>query len=185
MISAGDFRNGITFKYEGNIFQIVEFQRVKPGKGSAFVRVKMKNLKSGSTTEKTFNPSEKVEKAHIERYEMQYLYSDGDMFHFMNTETYEQIALEEGQLGDTLKFVKENDNVKVLSCEGEILGTEPPQFVELEITETEPNFKGDTSSGATKTATVETGAVIKVPMFIELGEKVKIDTKTGDYLGRV
>jgi len=185
MITAGDFKNGVTFKYDGHIFVVLEFQHVKPGKGAAFVRVKMKNLKTGSAVERTFTPSEKIEKAHIARYEMQYLYTDGELFHFMNNETFEQIALTAAQLGDTLKFVRENDNVKVLECEGEILGTEPPQFVELEVVETEPNFKGDTSSGGTKPAKVETGAVVKVPMFVEVGNKLKIDTRTGDYVNRV
>ena len=184
MISAGDFRNGITLEIEGNVVQILEFQHVKPGKGAAFVRTKLKNIISGGVIEKTFRPTEKFPAARIDRVEMQYLYSDGDLWHFMNTETYDQIALNSDDIGDSLKFVKENDMVKVCSHNGKVFAVEPPMFVELEITDTEPGFKGDTATGATKPATVETGAIVYVPLFIEMGEKIKIDTRTGDYLGR-
>ena len=184
MVSAGDFKNGITIEIEGNIYQIMEFQHVKPGKGAAFVRTKLKNIISGGVVEKTFRPTEKFENAHIERKDMQYLYNDGDLYYFMDTETFEQIALAKEDVGDALKFVKENENVKVLSHNGNIFGIEPPLFVELEVTETEPGFKGDTATGATKPATVETGAQINVPLFINQGEIIKIDTRTGEYLGR-
>ena len=184
MISAGDFRNGITLEIEGNVVQILEFQHVKPGKGAAFVRTKLKNIISGGVIEKTFRPTEKFPAARIDRVEMQYLYSDGDLWHFMNTETYDQIALNSDDIGDSLKFVKENDMVKVCSHNGKVFAVEPPMFVELEITDTEPGFKGDTATGATKPATVETGAIVYVPLFIEQGEVIKIDTRTGDYLSR-
>ena len=184
MISAGDFRNGITLEIEGNVVQILEFQHVKPGKGAAFVRTKLKNIISGGVIEKTFRPTEKFPAARIDREEMQYLYSDGDLWHFMNTETYDQIALNSDDIGDSLKFVKENDMVIVCSHNGKVFAVEPPMFVELEITDTEPGFKGDTATGATKPATVETGAVVYVPLFIEQGEVIKIDTRTGEYLSR-
>ena len=185
MISAGDFRNGITLEIEGNVYQIMEFQHVKPGKGAAFVRTKLKNIINGGVVEKTFRPTEKFPAARIDRIDMQYLYSDGDLFHFMNQETYDQIALSNDQVGDTLKFVKENEMVKILSHNNEVFAMEPPLFVELEITETEPGFKGDTSTGATKPATVETGALVYVPLFVEIGDVIKIDTRTGEYLSRV
>ena len=185
MVSAGDFRNGITVEIEGNVFQIIEFQHVKPGKGAAFVRTKLKNIKSGGVVEKTFRPTEKFENAHIDRVDMQYLYSDGELYHFMDVETYDQISLNEDAIGDALKFVKENEMVKMLSHNGEVFSVEPPLFVELEVTETEPGFKGDTSTGATKPATVETGATLNVPLFVEIGDKLKIDTRTGEYLSRV
>ena len=184
MISAGDFRNGITLEIDGNVYQIMEFQHVKPGKGAAFVRTKLKNIISGGVIEKTFRPTEKFPAARIDRVELQYLYSDGDLWHFMNTETYDQIALNSDDIGDSLKFVKENDMVKVCSHNGKVFAVEPPMFVELEITDTEPGFKGDTATGATKPATVETGAVVYVPLFIEQGEVIKIDTRTGEYLSR-
>ncbi len=184
MVSAGDFRNGITVEIEGNVFQIIEFQHVKPGKGAAFVRTKLKNIKSGGVVEKTFRPTEKFENAHIERVDMQYLYSDGDLFYFMDVNTYEQIPLSRDMIGDALKFVKENEMVKVCSHKGQVFSIEPPLFVELEITETEPGFKGDTATGATKPATVETGAVVYVPLFVDQGDKIKIDTRTGEYLSR-
>ena len=184
MISAGDFRNGITIELEGNIYQIIEFQHVKPGKGAAFVRTKLKNIKSGGVVEKTFRPTEKCPQAHIERQEMQYLYAD-DMYHFMNTETYDQIDMTADQVGDSLKFVKENEMVKMLSHNGEVFAIEPPLFVELEITETEPGFKGDTAQGASKPAIVETGAQVSVPLFVETGDRISIDTRTGEYLKRV
>ena len=184
MISAGDFRNGITLEIEGNVVQILEFQHVKPGKGAAFVRTKLKNIISGGVIEKTFRPTEKFPAARIDRVEMQYLYSDGDLWHFMNVETYDQIALNSDDIGDSLKFVKENDMVKVCSHNGKVFAVEPPMFVELDIIDTEPGFKGDTATGATKPATVETGATVYVPLFIEMGEKIKIDTRTGEYLSR-
>ena len=185
MISAGDFRNGITIEIDSNIFQIIEFQHVKPGKGAAFVRTKLKNIKSGGVIEKTFRPTEKCPQARIDRKDMQYLYSDWDLFHFMDQETFEQIALNEENVGDSLKFVKENDICKVCSHNGSVFAIEPPLFVELEITETEPGFKGDTATGATKPAVVETGATVYVPLFVELGDKIKIDTRSGEYLSRV
>ena len=184
MITAGEFRNGLTFEFDGNVYQVIEFQHVKPGKGAAFVRTKLKNIKSGGVIEKSFRPTEKFPQARIERNEMQYLYNDGDLFYFMNTETYDQVGLTEDQIGDSLKFVKENEMVKMCSHNGSVFAVEPPLFVELEITDTEPGFKGDTATGATKPATVETGALVYVPLFIEQGEKIKIDTRTGEYLGR-
>lgn len=185
MISAGDFRNGVTIELEGNIFQIIEFQHVKPGKGAAFVRTKLKNIKSGGVVEKTFRPTEKCPQARIDRKDMQYLYNDGDLYYFMDVESYEQIGLNEETVGDSLKFVKENDTCKVCSHNGNVFAIEPPLFVELDITETEPGFKGDTATGATKPATVETGALVYVPLFVEIGDKIKIDTRTGEYLSRV
>lgn len=185
MISAGDFRNGITIELEGNVYQIIEFQHVKPGKGAAFVRTKLKNIKSGGVVEKTFRPTEKCPQARIDRKDMQYLYADGDLFNFMDVETYEQIALNKEAIGDALKFVKENELCKVCSHNGNVFAVEPPLFVELEITDTEPGFKGDTATGATKPAIVETGAQVMVPLFVNQGEKIKIDTRTGEYLSRV
>ena len=185
MISAGDFRNGVTLEIEGNIYQIVEFQHVKPGKGAAFVRTKLKNIINGGVVEKTFRPTEKFPAARIDRQDMQYLYSDGDLFHFMNTESFDQIALNSDDVGDALKFVKENEMVKVCSHNGNVFAVEPPLFVELDVTDTEPGFKGDTATGATKPAVVETGATVYVPLFVEIGNKIKIDTRTGEYLSRV
>ncbi|MBD5476778.1 MAG: elongation factor P [Lachnospiraceae bacterium] len=185
MISAGDFRNGITIEFEGNVYQIIEFQHVKPGKGAAFVRTKLKNIINGGVVEKTFRPTEKCPQARIDRKDMQYLYSDGDLFNFMDTETYDQIALNAEAVGDALKFVKENEMVKICSYNGNVFAIEPPLFVELEITDTEPGFKGDTATGATKPAIVETGAKVMVPLFVEQGEVIKIDTRTGEYLSRV
>ena len=185
MVSAGDFRNGLTIELEGNIYQVIEFQHVKPGKGAAFVRTKLKNIKSGGVVEKTFRPTEKCPQAHIERKDMQYLYSDGEMFNFMDVETFDQVALNQDAIGDSLRFVKENDMVKMLSHNGQIFAIEPPMFAELEITETEPGFKGDTATGATKPAVVETGATVYVPLFVEQGDKISIDTRTGEYLKRV
>ena len=185
MISAGDFRNGITLEIEGNVYQIVEFQHVKPGKGAAFVRTKLKNIINGGVVEKTFRPTEKFPAARIDRVDMQYLYSDGDLYHFMNVETFDQIALNSDDVGDSLKFVKENEMVKICSHNGNVFAVEAPLFVELEIIDTEPGFKGDTATGATKPATVETGAVVNVPLFVEQGNKIKIDTRTGEYLSRV
>lgn len=185
MISAGDFRNGITIEYDNNVYQIIEFQHVKPGKGAAFVRTKLKNVKSGGVVEKTFRPTEKCPQARIDRKDMQYLYSDGDLFYFMDNENYEQIALNSEAVSDALKFVKENEMCKVCSHNGSVFSVEPPLFVELEITETEPGFKGDTATGANKPAIVETGAQVAVPLFVEQGDKIKIDTRTGEYLSRV
>lgn len=185
MISAGDFRNGITIELDNNIYQIIEFQHVKPGKGAAFVRTKLKNIKSGGVVEKTFRPTEKCPQARIDRKDMQYLYADGDLYNFMDTETFEQIALNQEEIGDAMKFVKENEMVKMCSHNGSVFAVEPPLFVELEITETEPGFKGDTATGATKPAVVETGAQVLVPLFVNQGDKIKIDTRTGEYLSRV
>ncbi len=185
VISAGDFRNGITIELDNNIYQIIEFQHVKPGKGAAFVRTKLKNIKNGGVVEKTFRPTEKCPQARIDRADMQYLYSDGDLFHFMNVETYDQISLDTEAIGDALKFVKENEMVKMCSHNGSVFAVEPPLFVELKITETEPGFKGDTATGATKPAIVETGATVYVPLFVEQDDVIKIDTRTGEYLSRV
>ena len=185
MVAAGDFKNGITVEIDGNIYQILEFQHVKPGKGAAFVRTKLKNIISGGVVEKTFRPTEKFENAHIDRKDMQYLYKDGDLYNFMDVETYDQIALDSEVVGDALKFVKENETVKICSHKGNVFSVEPPLFVELAITETEPGFNGDTAQGATKPATVETGAVVNVPLFCETGDVLKIDTRTGEYLSRV
>ena len=185
MITAGEFRNGVTFELEGNVFQIVEFQHVKPGKGAAFVRTKLKNVITGGVVEKTFRPTEKMPKAHIERKDYEYLYSDGDLYYFMDQETFEQMPLNAEQLGDSLKFVKENMVVKVLSYKGNVFGVEPPTFVELVVTETEPGFKGDTTTGATKPATLETGATISVPLFVNLEDVIRVDTRTGEYMERV
>ncbi|TCT16910.1 translation elongation factor P (EF-P) [Natranaerovirga pectinivora] len=184
MVSAGDFRNGLTIEYDGAIYVIIDFQHVKPGKGAAFVRTKIRNLKTGAVIEKTFRPSEKMPTAHIERKDMQYLYNDGELFHFMDVQSYEQIAINKGHLSDALKFVKENEMVKILSHNNVVFGIEPPITVELEITETEPGLKGDTATGATKPAVVETGATVYVPLFVEIGNKIKIDTRTGEYLSR-
>ncbi len=184
MISAGDFRNGITLEIDGQVVQILEFQHVKPGKGAAFVRTKLKNVINGGVVERTFRPTEKFPAARIDRVDMQYLYADGDLYNFMNVETYDQVALNSELIGDALKFVKENEMVKVCSYNGSVFSIEPPLFVELEITDTEPGFKGDMATGASKPATVETGAQINVPLFINVGDKVKIDTRTSEYLGR-
>jgi elongation factor P len=184
MVSAGEFKNGLTIEYEGNIYVIVEFQHVKPGKGPAFVRAKIKNLKKGSVVERTFRPSEKMETAHIDRDDMEYLYSDSDLYHFMNTVTYEQMGVNKDDIGDALKFVKENEVVKILSHQGKVFGIEPPINVVLEITHAEPGIKGDTATGATKPATVETGATVLVPLFVNIGDSIKNDTRTGEYLSR-
>ncbi len=184
MVVAGDFRNGLTFEMDGQVFQIIEFQHVKPGKGAAFVRTKIKNVITGSTIERTFNPSDKFEKAQIMRRDMEYLYNDGDLAYFMDTENYEQLPINLSTISDSLIFVKENTVCKILSYKGNVFGVEPPMFVELEIIETEPGFKGDTATGANKPATVETGAQVKVPLFINQGEKIRIDTRTGEYMER-
>ena len=185
MISAGDFRNGITLEIEGNVVQIIEFQHVKPGKGAAFVRTKLKNVINGGVVEKTFRPTEKFPQARIDRVDMQYLYNDGDLYYFMNVETYDQLAISKDTIGDSLKFVKENEMVKVCSYKGNVFAIDPPLFVELQITDTEPGFAGNTAQGATKPATVETGAVVQVPLFVNLNDVIKIDTRTGEYLSRV
>ncbi len=184
MITAGDFRNGVTFEEDGNVCQIVEFQHVKPGKGAAFVRAKVRNVITGGVVEKTYRPTDKFEKAHIERKDMQYLYNDGELFYFMDVETYDQMPLSPAQLGDALKFVKENEMVKLLIYKGNVFGVEPPNFVELVVTETEPGFKGDTSTNATKPATLETGATINVPLFIDIDDVIRVDTRTGEYMER-
>lgn len=185
MIAAGDFKNGVTLEIEGTVYQILEFQHVKPGKGAAFVRTKLKNIMNGGVVEKTFRPTEKFPKAHIEKKDMQYLYSDGEMYNFMDVETYDQIALDEETAGAALKFVKENDMVKIVSYKGNIFDIEPPMFVELEVTETEPGVKGDTATNVTKPATVETGAQVSVPIFVNQGDVIQIDTRTGEYLKRM
>ena len=185
MVSAGDFRNGITLEIDGQVMQVMEFQHVKPGKGAAFVRTKLRNVIDGGVVERTFRPTEKFPQARIDRIDMQYLYQDGDLYNFMNVETYDQIAINSDIVGDSMKFVKENENVKVHSDNGSVFAIEPPLFVELEVTETEPGLKGNTATGATKPATVETGAQIQVPLFVNTGDKLKIDTRTGEYLSRV
>ncbi len=184
-MTAGEFRNGMTIEYDGGIYTVIEFQHVKPGKGAAFVRTKLKNIKTGGVIENSFNPTAKFDAARIERKDMQYLYQDGDLYYFMDQETYDQIPLDSNTVGDALKFVKENEVVKIQSHNGQVFAVEPPTFVELEITDTEPGFKGDTATGATKPATVETGATVKVPLFVNLGDVIKIDTRTGEYLSRV
>ncbi len=185
MISAGDFRNGVTFEENGNVFQVVEFQHVKPGKGAAFVRTKLKNVITGGVVEKTYRPTEKMPKAHIERKDYEYSYSDGDLYYFMDQESFELMPLSAEQLGDALKFVTENMPVKVLSYKGNVFGVEPPTFVELDVIETEPGVKGDTATNVTKPATVETGATIFVPLFVNQGDRIRIDTRTGEYMERV
>lgn len=184
MISAGDFRNGVTFEMDGQVLQIIEFQHVKPGKGAAFVRTKCRNVITGSVVERTFNPSDKFENAYVERREMQYLYEDDNLFYFMDLENYEQIPLNADKLGEAFKFVTENMTVKVLSYKGNVFGVEPPFFVDLVVTQTEPGVRGDTATNVTKPATVETGAEVRVPSFINEGEKIRIDTRTGEYLER-
>ena len=185
MISAGEFRNGVTFEQDGQVLQVVEFQHVKPGKGAAFVRTKMKNVITGAVTETSFNPTAKFEQATVERKDAEYSYNDGDLYYFMDTETYDQVALNSETVGDALKFVKENEMVKLCSHNGSVFSVEPPLFVELKITDTEPGFKGDTATGATKPAVVETGATVMVPLFVEQDDVIKIDTRTGEYLSRV
>ncbi|MBD5159548.1 MAG: elongation factor P [Prevotella sp.] len=184
MISAGDFRNGVTFELDGQVVQVIEFQHVKPGKGAAFVRTKYKNVITGSVVETSFNPTAKFPTAFVERKDMQYSYTDGELYYFMDMETYEQIPISEDKLGDAFRFVKEEMICKVLSYKGSVFGIEPPNFVELVVTQTDPGFKGDTATNATKPATVETGAEVKVPLFINEGEKIQIDTRTGEYMSR-
>lgn len=184
MVVAGDFKNGVTFEMDGNVLQVLEFQHVKPGKGAAFVRTKLRNVITGAVVEKTFNPTDKFENAYVERKDMQYLYSDGDLYYFMDMETYEQLPIGADKLSDNFNFVKENMMCKIISYKGNVFGVEPPMFVELEVTDTEPGFKGDTATGASKPATLETGAQIKVPLFINIGDMLRIDTRTGEYLER-
>lgn len=184
MISAGDFRNGVTFEMDGQVVSIVEFQHVKPGKGAAFVRTKIRNVITGSVVEKTFNPNDKYPTAFIERRDMEYSYNDGDLYYFMDTETWEQVPINKDILSDSFKFVKENMVCKVLSYKGSVFGVEPPNFVELTVAQTDPGFAGNTATNALKPATLETGAEIKVPLFIEEGELLQIDTRTGEYIGR-
>ena len=184
MITAGDFRNGKTFEFEGGVWQIVEFQHVKPGKGAAFVRTKIKNVITGSVIEKTFRPTEKFEEAFIERRNMQYSYQDGTLYYFMDTETFDMLPINADLIESKMKFVKENDECKILSYKGNVFDIDPPTFVELTVTETEPGFKGDTSTGATKPCTLETGAQIMVPLFIDQGDVIRVDTRTGEYMER-
>ncbi len=183
--SAGDFRNGTTFEMDGNVFKVVEFQHVKPGKESAFVRTKLKNVITGAVIEKTFNPSEKYPGAEIEKRDMQYLYQDGGLYYFMDNNTYEQIPLNEEQIGDALKYMKENMDMKILSYKGKVFAVEPPMFVELEVTYTEPGFSGNTTTTSGKPAKLENGLEISVPLFVEIGDKIRIDTRTGEYMERV
>ena len=184
MVIAGDFKNGVTFDMDGNVMQVIEFQHVKPGKGAAFVRTKLRNVITGSVIETTFNPTDKFQDARIDRREMQYSYTDGDLYYFMDMESFETIPLDADKLTDTFKFVKEEMMCTVKSYKGNVFSVEPPMFVVLEVIDTEPGIRGDTATGATKNATVETGAVVRVPLFIEVGEKIKIDTRTADYLER-
>ena len=184
MVVAGDFKNGITFEMDGNVYQVIEFQHVKPGKGAAFVRTKYKNVVTGAIREESFNPTAKFENAVIERRDLEYLYNDGDLYYFMDQESYEQIPLNAEKLGDNFKFVKENTVCRICSFKGNVFSVEPPTFVELAVTETEPGVRGDTATNVTKAATLETGAVIKVPIFINEGDVLRIDTRTGEYLER-
>ena len=184
-VSAGDIRNGVTIEVDGKVCQVIDFMHVKPGKGAAFVRVKMKNIIDGGVVETTFRPTETFEQAHIERKKMQYLYNDGEFYNYMDNETFEQIMISAEDAADSMKFVKENDNVKRVSYKGNIFAIEPPMFAELEVTETEPGVKGDTATNVTKPATVETGAQVAVPIFVNQGDKIQIDTRTGEYLKRL
>ena len=184
-VSAGDIRNGVTIEVDGKVCQVIDFMHVKPGKGAAFVRVKMKNIIDGGVVETTFRPTETFEQAHIERKKMQYLYNDGEFYNYMDNETFEQIMISAEDAADSMKFVKENDNVKMVSYKGNIFAIEPPMFAELEVTETEPGVKGDTATNVTKPATVETGAQVNVPIFVNQGDKIQIDTRTGEYLKRI
>ena len=184
MVVAGDFKNGITFEMDGNVFQVIEFQHVKPGKGAAFVRTKLKNVISGAVVEKTFSTTDKYENAYIERKDMQYSYNDGDLYYFMDMETFDMLPLNSDKLGDAFKFVKEEMMCKIISYKGNVFGVEPPTFVELAVAQTDPGFAGNTATNTLKPATLETGAVIKVPLFINVGDTLKIDTRTGEYLSR-
>ncbi len=184
MITAGDFRNGVTFEMDGGVYQVVEFQHVKPGKGAAFVRTKYKNVITGAVVETSFNPTAKFPTAYIERKEMEYSYSDGDLYYFMDQETFELVPIGKSELGDNFKFVKENMICRVLSYKGKVFGVEPPTFVELQVTATEPGVRGDTATNVTKPATLETGAEIRVPIFINEGDMIRVDTRTGEYMER-
>jgi len=184
MISASEFRNGVTFEMDGNVMQVIEFQHVKPGKGAAFVRTKMRNVITGGVTETSFNPTAKFENAYVEKKDMVYSYNDGDLYYFMDNETFDMLPINREFLGDAFRFVKENMTCKVMSYKGKVFGLEPPTFVELEVTQTDPGFKGDTATNVTKPAILETGTEIKVPLFINPGDKIKIDTRTGEYLER-
>ena len=184
MVTAGDFRNGLTFDMDGSVMQIIEFQHVKPGKGAAFVRTKLRNVISGAVVEKTFNPTDKYPVALVERKEMQYLYNDGELYYFMDMDSYEQLPIDKSKLGDNFRFVKEEMMCKIMSYKGNVFGVEPPIFVELEVTDTDPGFAGNTATNTLKPATLETGAEIKVPLFINVGDRLKIDTRTGEYLSR-
>ena len=184
MISAGDFRNGVTFEMDGQVMQVVEFQHVKPGKGAAFVRTKMKNVITGAVTETSFNPTAKFEQAYVERKDMEYSYNDGDLYYFMDMETYELVPIDHSVLNDNFKFVKENMACTIYSYKGKVFNVEPPTFVDLEVTDTEPGFKGDTATNVTKPAILETGAEVKVPLFISTGDRIRIDTRVGEYLER-
>ncbi len=185
MITAGEFRKGITVEWDGGVWIIVDFQHVKPGKGAAFVRTKIKNIITGAVVERSFNPTDKMPRAVIETKEMQYLYSDGELYYFMDTESFEQLPLNKEQVEDMIHFVKENDMVTVRFFKGSAFSVEPPTFVEMEVTDTEPGFKGDTASNTTKPATVETGYTLNVPLFITTGDHIRIDTRTGEYMERV
>ena len=185
MLTAGDFKNGVTFEMEGKVYQVIEFQHVKPGKGAAFVRTKYKDVMTGTIREQSFNPTAKFENAVIERKDLEYLYNDGELYYFMDPETYDQVPLNADKLGDNFKFVKENTTCRISSWKGSVFSVEPPTFVELAVTETEPGVRGDTATNVTKEATLETGAVVKVPIFINEGEVLKIDTRTGEYVERV
>ena len=184
MVSAGDFRNGVTFEMDGNVYQIIEFQHVKPGTGAAFVRAKIRNVIQGSVTERTFNPNDKYPTAFVERKDMEYSYNDDGLYYFMDPESYEMVPVGKDELGDAFKFVKENMTCKILSYKGKVFGVEPPTFVELAVTQTDPGFAGNTATNATKPATVETGAEIRVPLFINEGDMIRIDTRTGEYMER-
>jgi elongation factor P len=184
MITAGEFRNGVTFEMDGQVMQVVEFQHVKPGKGAAFVRTKMKNVITGAVTETSFNPTAKFENATVERVTMEYLYNDGNLYYFMNPETYEQEPVDASVLGDNFKFVKENMECVIYSYKGKVFNVEPPFFVELEVTETDPGFRGDTATNVTKPAVLETGAEVRVPLFVNPGDRIRIDTRTGEYMER-
>jgi elongation factor P len=185
MISAGDFKKGITFEMDGNVYQVVDFQHVKPGKGAAFVRTKIKNVISGSTVEKSFNPNDKYPKAHIETKEMEYLYNDGELYYFMDTETYEQIPVGEELVAEAMKYMKENMAATIRFYKGQPFSVVPPNFVELKVTKTEPGHKGDTATGSNKPAEVETGATVMVPIFVNTDDMIRIDTRIGEYMERV
>ena len=184
MVSAGDFRNGVTFEEDGNVLQVIEFQHVKPGKGAAFVRTKTKNVITGAVTEKSYNPSAKFPTAFIERKEMVYSYSDDGLYYFMDQETFDMVPVAEADLSDNFRFVKENDVCRILSYKGKVFGVEPPTFVTLEVTKTDPGFKGYTATNTLKPATLETGAEIRVPLFINEGDSIRVDTRTCEYMER-